>query len=96
MEDALVSNGDQDKQPKNETRSSRIRKYVQYYALKWSLQLICAWVVFVIVLWGAIQFMRIWNVLGISQEPPGLTYLLDYPAPPPPPMGLDVNAFAAG
>ena len=96
MADNLDSKGDRQEQLKREKNPNRICRFLQYYAIKWTLQLVCAVVVVVVVLWLAIQFMRIFNILGVSQEPPGLTYLIDWPAPPPPPMGLNVNDFAAG
>ena len=39
------------------------------------------------IVWAAVQFMQLFGVLGISNEPPGLVFLVDYPDPPPPPIG---------
>jgi hypothetical protein len=66
--------------------ADRLCRIVSYYVLLYTIQLFCAVVVVAIVIWAAIQFMRLWSVLGVvSSEPPGLTYLIDYLDPPPPP-----------
>jgi len=80
---------------KKDTRTKRLKKFIQYYLLLWTIQILCALLVLTAVLWASIQFMRIWNVLGISQEPPGLTYLLETPAPPPPPPVLVIIGLLA-
>ena len=96
MADTLALKGDRQEPLKREKKPNRTCRFLKYFVIKWTLQLFCAVLVVAVVLWLAIQFMRIFNVLGVSQEPPGLTYLIDWPAPPPPPRGLNVNDFAAG
>jgi len=59
-----------------------------YLLISWGLQLFCVILVGVALIWGTIQFLRLTNLLGVSQEPPGLTYYVDYPDPPPPPTAL--------
>lgn len=53
-------------------RWDRIRRFCAYFLIKWTLQILCALVVVAAVVWATIQFMRISNLLGVSQEPPGL------------------------
>lgn len=79
MADALIpkdaeggGEGEEAQTKVKKKRQNRIRRYCAYYAIKWSLQLLCALIVVLGILWATIQFMRIWNILGVSQEPPGL------------------------
>ena len=76
MKDPLVDGaetpeGDEEAQPRQK-RQRRLQRFGAYYCIKWTLQSLCALMVIAVILWATIQFMRIWNVLGISQEPPGL------------------------
>jgi hypothetical protein len=64
---------------------ARRERRCTYLLISWGLQLFCVIFVGVALIWGTIQLLRITNFLGISQEPPGLTYYVDYPDPPPPP-----------
>jgi len=70
---------------KLQDKKKRGRRFT-YLLVSWSIQSFCAVLISVLLIWGVIQFMRIWGVLGItSQEPPGL-YVVDFePNPPPPP-----------
>ena len=74
-------------------RAKKAQRYLAYFALKWTLQVFCALVVLSAVLWAIIQALRIFNVLGISQEPPGLTFFVPgmTPDPPPPPLQIVVG-----
>lgn len=58
-----------------------------YLLISWGLQLLCVMIVGIGLLWGTVQLLRFTNYLGVSQEPPGLVYYIDYPDPPPPPGG---------
>jgi hypothetical protein len=70
---------------KQEQGKKRQRR-LTYLIISWGLQALCALLVMLGLTWAVIQFMRIWGILGItSQEPPGLTYYIDFPDPPPPP-----------
>ena len=74
-------------------RAKKAQRYAFYFALKWTLQVLCALSVLCAVLWAIIQALRVFNVLGISQEPPGLTYFVPgmTPDPPPPPLQILVG-----
>ena len=68
------------------TAKKRRERSCRYLLISWGLQFFCAMLCTVALIWATIQFMRIFGVLGItSQEPPGLTYLVEFPDPPPPP-----------
>lgn len=95
MNEQLVPNpakpaGGAPKSSKRPTVKQRLQRYCAYFALKWTLQLICAVVVLFAVFWAIVQFLGVFNVLGISREPPGLTYFVpgNGPDPPPPPTQL--------
>lgn len=72
---------------KEQKREARQRRCT-YLLVGWGLQILCFVLVFVALLWASIQLLRLTNFLLVSQEPPGLTYLVDYPDPPPPPPQL--------
>ena len=58
----------------------RRERNCRYLLISWGLQFVCAILCTVGLIWATIQFMRIFGVLGItSQEPPGLTYLVEFP-----------------
>lgn len=64
---------------------ARRERRCTYLLISWAIQLICVLLVGVALIWGTIQLLRITNLLGVAQEPPGLTYYVNYPNPPPPP-----------
>jgi hypothetical protein len=64
---------------------ARRERQCSYLLISWGLQLFCVLLVGLALIWGTIQLLRITNFLGVAQEPPGLTYYVDVPAPPPPP-----------
>jgi hypothetical protein len=69
-----------------EVKEARRERACSYLLISWSLQALCAVLMTIALIWGTIQFLRLFGVLGItSQEPPGLTYYIDTPDPPPPP-----------
>ena len=71
------------------TEKKKRTRRCTYLLISWGLQGLCALLVTVALTWMVIQFMRIWGILGVtSQEPPGLTYYIEYPDPPPPPSAL--------
>lgn len=59
-----------------------------YLILIFCLQFLCCVVLTLAVLWATTQLLRLTNFLGVSEEPPGLTYYVTYPDPPPPPSVL--------
>ena len=68
----------------NALKKARGRR-CSYLLLIFGLQFLCCIVLTLGVLWVAIQLLRLTDFLGVSREPPGLTYLINYPDPPPPP-----------
>lgn len=58
--------------------SARRQRRCFYLILSWTLQAFCALLIAVALAWGAVQFLRLWGILGVtSQEPPGLTYYVE-------------------
>jgi hypothetical protein len=64
---------------------ARRERRCTYLLISWGLQALCVVLVTIVLIWATIQGLRLTNLLGVSQEPPGLTYYVDYPDPPPPP-----------
>ena len=72
-----------------EDKQEERKQRCTYLLISWAIQGFCGLFVAVGLTWAVIQFMRLWGVLGVtSQEPPGLTYYIDAPDPPPPPRLL--------
>lgn len=61
---------DETKSPEKE----RVWRRLKYLLLSWSIQLFCALLCFVLVLWGTIQLLRIFNLIGVGGMPPGLEH----------------------
>lgn len=69
LADDVFKNKYDQKQDEKQTRR------LSYLLISWTLQLVCALLVLLLLVWGAVQFMRLWGILGVtSQEPPGLAY----------------------
>ena len=56
---------------------ARQKRRCTYLLVSWGVQILCVFLVLIALIWGTIQLLRITNLLGVSQEPPGLTYLVD-------------------
>jgi len=46
-----------------------------YIAISWVIQISCGLLCFTLVLWVAIQFMRIFNLIGVGDIPPGIEHV---------------------
>jgi hypothetical protein len=62
----------------------KARRSCSYFLISIALQVLCAILTVLIVLWITIQALRSVSLLGISQEPPGLTYANEFFEPSPP------------
>jgi quinol-cytochrome oxidoreductase complex cytochrome b subunit len=75
MMQADVEAQQEDPEVKHEkaVRKRRSQLLITYYVLQFAVGVFCV----LLVLWSIVQGMRVWNVLGVSQEPPGLKYSND-------------------
>tara|TARA_B110000444_G_scaffold152455_1_gene142657 strand:- start:71 stop:451 length:381 start_codon:yes stop_codon:yes gene_type:complete len=71
------SEKEEEKEAKRRDRkreNAKTQRLCFYLCANWSLQLITAITVVIAIIWSAIQVMRIWGILGISNAPPGIAY----------------------
>ena len=69
----------------NKAKTSRLCTYL---LISWTIQFLCVILVILGLLWGIVQILRLTNFLGVSQEPPGLTYYIDVLDPTPAVSGI--------
>ena len=55
-------------------RAKKIARRLTYLIVSYCLQITCAILVTLAVFWGIVQGMRVWNLFGISNMPPGIKY----------------------
>jgi hypothetical protein len=58
---------DAKEQAKNERRTA-------YIVISWIIQISCGLLCFTLVLWAAIQFLRVFNLIGVGDIPPGIEH----------------------
>jgi hypothetical protein len=72
--DALELAGDIFDEKQEEVQDAKRNRQLRYLLIQFGLQIFCAVFVTLGILWGAIQFMRVWQVFGISDLPPGVKF----------------------
>lgn len=67
------------KQKSAEQNQAKTTRLCTYLLISWTIQFLCVILVTFGLLWGTVQILRLTNFLGVSQEPPGLSYYIDVP-----------------
>ena len=68
LADKLFEKKDEEKQQKKRQRRCT------YLLIQWGLQIFCAILAFLLVLWATIQFLRVFDFIGVGATPPGLEH----------------------
>jgi hypothetical protein len=66
--------GESFEEKQEKVEDEKLQRQVAYTAIQFGLQIFCAVFVTLAILWGAIQFMRVWQIFGISDLPPGVKF----------------------
>lgn len=69
--------GDIFDEKQEKVEDAKRNRQLTYVLIQYGLQILCAIIVTLAILWSAIQFMRIWGVFGISDLPPGVKFVTD-------------------
>lgn len=69
----MADAGGKGAEPKSD-QEKKVERRSTYIAIQWAIQIGCGLFCFLLVLWSTIQMMRVWNILGVGEVPPGLQY----------------------